>query len=191
MELKGLLPSLPGAFQFENAALAVRVAGKLGHRGFRVTTEALRRGIALTQWPARLQVIASRPVTVVDGAHNTGAAVRLVETLRKTFNFNRLIMVHGSKPNKDYLGFLRVMAPVVDQVIETWANGLEDPHILHKAAVAAGMKSLVVNDPVDAVMAAWKMSASGDLVLLCGSLYLAGEVLRWIDETGLDRSRTA
>ena len=191
MELKGLLPALPGAFQYENAALAVRVTEKLGQQGHVVSTDAIRRGLALTQWPARLQVIAARPVTVVDGAHNTGAARRLVETLRKTFKFKKLIMVHGSKPNKDYPGFLRVMAPVVDQVIETRAGGLEDPDLVLKAALAAGMKGRVVTDPVVAVKQAWRAAGPQDLVLICGSLYLAGEVLRWSDETGLDRSRTA
>lgn len=191
LHLKGLIPSLPGAFQYENAALVVRTIEHISRQGFFISQAAIRNGIARTNWPARLQIIASDPITVVDGAHNTGAALRLRETLRKTFKFNKLIMVHSSKPNKDYPGFLRVMKEMVGHTIETSVDGLEDPDKLLMAAQAAGIPAQAIADPHRAVHEAWQIAGPDDLVLICGSLYLAGEILRWFDAQNISHSRTA
>jgi len=189
--IKGLIPSLPGAFQNENAALAIRAVEHIKNRGFKVEQGDIRKGIALTNWPARLQIIASNPITVVDGAHNTGAALRLRETLRKSFKFNDLIMVHSSKSNKDYPGFFRIMKGLASQTIETGVDGLEDTAALLTAAKTAGIPARIIADPRMAVREAWRIAGPDDLVLVCGSLYLAGEILRWIDEQNINNSSTA
>ncbi len=189
--IKGLIPALPGAFQYENAALAVRIIEHLNHKGFAISQRAVRTGLARTNWPARLQIIASRPVTVVDGAHNPGAALRLRETLRKTFKFRNLVMVHSSKPNKDYAAFLKVMGDMVHLAIETTVNGLEAPDRLLEAAQAAGLEARVIDDPHKAIRTAWHLAGPDDLVLICGSLYLAGEVLRWMDVQSIGHSGAA
>lgn len=191
MRIKGLIPSLPGAFQHENAALAVRVTEHIGPKGFVVSENAIRKGIVQTKWPARLQVIASDPITVVDGAHNTGAALRLRETLRKTFKFNKLIMVHSSKANKDYPGVFRIMKDLVSHTIETHVEGLEDTVRLLNAAKTAGIPAQAIDDPHRAVQEAWRIAGPNDLILICGSLYLAGRILRWIDAQNIDHSSTA
>src|SRR5260370_33751452 len=68
---------LPGRFQLQNALTAVAAARVLQRQGFRITTDAIREGIAATVWPGRLEKLHARPDVYLDGAHNPGAAREL------------------------------------------------------------------------------------------------------------------
>src|SRR5437899_9466689 len=65
---------LLGRHQLRNVALAVAAGVELQHCGFRVTPEAVARGVRETRWPGRFQVIAGEPSVVLDVAHNPAGA---------------------------------------------------------------------------------------------------------------------
>lgn len=72
---------LLGSYQPANAALAIEVVEQLRLRGWRISDDALARGIALTRWPGRFEAVAHRPLTIVDGGHNPQGARALASSL--------------------------------------------------------------------------------------------------------------
>lgn len=80
---RNLQTALLGAYQPANAALAIEAIGVLRSHGWDVSGEAVRSGIASARWPGRFEVVARRPLFIVDGGHNPQGARALVDTLRE------------------------------------------------------------------------------------------------------------
>ncbi|MET1754603.1 folylpolyglutamate synthase/dihydrofolate synthase family protein [Novosphingobium sp. RD2P27] len=167
---------LPGLHQIENAALAVAM---LRHQDrVSVSAEAMARGIEQTRWPARLQLLAEGPLTRyatgrmvwLDGGHNPDAGRAIAEHFRD----QRLHLIIGMLANKDPRA---VVAPLNDsiarlQVVSVPGQDSHPPEAFGPAATAAAtIEEALANLPPD-----------GLPVLIAGSLYLAGEVLKANDE---------
>lgn len=73
--------ALLGSYQPANAALAIEAVRLLRGRGWRISDEAVREGIAAARWPGRFEVVAARPLTVIDGGHNPQGAQALADSL--------------------------------------------------------------------------------------------------------------
>ena len=167
------LPTLPGPHQPVNAALAVAM---LRHQdALSVSLEALSEGVRAASWPARLQRLGDGPLTKgrevwLDGGHNPNAAAILAEH----FEGRELHIVVGMIEGKDPGGFMQILEPITKSVTvvpvptHEWF-GVETfgPDARFAENVPSALASLPQNDfPV----------------LITGSLYLAGEVLRLNDE---------
>ncbi|HEX2647773.1 MAG TPA: Mur ligase family protein, partial [Candidatus Dormibacteraeota bacterium] len=101
---------LVGEYQPANAALAVASAHALGS----LDDGAVRRGLAATRWPGRLQVIAAHPRVILDGGHNPAAMVKAGATLRSLIGSERLVVVFGMLSERDQeqlLAALRTLRP--------------------------------------------------------------------------------
>lgn len=178
--LRGLDLGLAGAFQVGNATLAVAAAVALDQAGFPVGDAAIRAGLALAQWPGRLQRVSERPAVVLDGCHNPGAAEALVAALEEDPPARPLVMVHGSRPDKDATAVLALLAPVADAVVHTAIPGLADPEALADVtrALVAGKAAVEVRpDLREAVGLALALAGTRGTVLITGSLYLVGAAL--------------
>jgi dihydrofolate synthase/folylpolyglutamate synthase len=179
-DLPDLVLGLPGAFQIDNAALALATIEALADYDLRVDAAAIRAGLAAASWPGRMQVVARSPTVVLDGCHNPGAAARLAETLDEGTLPRPLVLVHATKPEKDFGSVLDLLAPRCDAVIETHAPGLANPtDVLPRAVAAArpGTPVLVDSDLASAVRQALALAGPNGSVLIAGSLYLVGAAL--------------
>jgi dihydrofolate synthase/folylpolyglutamate synthase len=174
------LPALPGAHQIDNAGAALAALRALGTGD----TEAAMTDV---QWPARLQRLRAGPLARsapavelwLDGGHNAAAGQAIARHLaglprRPTY------LICGMLNTKDIAGYLTPMAAHVESLTavsipgETATLPARDTA---KAAQSAGMAA----DTADTVQDALKAIAAQDpqaRVLICGSLYLAGAVLR-------------
>lgn len=167
------LPAMPGAHQAGNAALAVAM---LRHQDFvSVSEEALGRGVVDARWPARLHRLADGPLTRgrevwLDGGHNRSAG----EALARHFAGQRLHLVLGMLANKDPLA---IVDPLGDSIASLSAVPVPG-HEWH--AAGAFDEDAKAFDSVEQTLAA--LPEDGLPVLIAGSLYLAGEVLRLNDE---------
>jgi len=178
--LEGLVLGLSGTFQADNAALALATVEALAPRGIRVDERAVRAGLAGASWPGRLHVVARDPRVVLDGCHNPGAADRLSETLDAGSLPRPIVLVHATKPDKDFAGVLERLAPRCDAIVETTAPGLADPERVRPHAVAAarpGTPVEAVPDLRDACTRARALAGASGTVLIAGSLYLVGAAL--------------
>lgn len=172
-------PALPGLHQIENAALAVAA---LRAAALPLPAAAFA-GIAAARWPARLQrlhgALAARVPAggelYLDGGHNPGAGAALAATL-PAWRDRPLYLVVGMKQSKDAAGFLAPLLPLADAV---WAVAEPGQHLaLPVPAIieAAGGQARPGPD-IAGALAAIRALPPGR-VLICGSLYLAGEALR-------------
>ena len=174
-------PSLPGPHQIDNAGIALAA---IRATALPVSSAALARGIAHAEWPARLQRLTGRLAKTLpdgwdlwlDGGHNAGAGEMLGMFL-PAWADRPLHIVVGMKQSKDAGGFLR---PLVARATTMWAVAEPGQHLAQPVAdiVAASGGVARPGPTVAAALAALPRGGAPARVLICGSLYLAGEVLK-------------
>jgi dihydrofolate synthase/folylpolyglutamate synthase len=173
---------LLGVHQAENATLALATLELLRERGYSWNEETLRRGVKAVHWPARIQTIGHDPTIIVDGAHNTDSIYRVLQTLRSTFSPHRLIIVLSMNRDKDLAGIVRILADV-DSVVLTRIRSPRTAHIEEMASLFTEYAPNVMVHRADtteeAMGLALDFAERSDLICAIGSLYLAGEALRW------------
>ena len=166
---------LVGDYQPANAALAVAAA----HLLTEVDDHAVRRGLAATRWPGRLQVIAEHPRVILDGGHNPAAMVKAGATLRRLIGSERLVAVFAMLSERDphqLLAALRTLGP--DGVVFTEPASAHGHNIGPEELVRIyGAGSHAEPRAAVALEQAVEMAGHAGNVLVCGSLYLVGEIL--------------
>lgn len=181
-DYEGLEIPLAGQHQLENATLALAVLEQLQAHGVSWDEAALRAGLRAVQWAARLQVVGHHPRIVIDGAHNADSMQKLALALADTFTWRQLIVVLGIAQDKDLPGIARALSNAV-AVILTRANNprAATPEKLHAvfAEHAPHVRLLSIPDSSAALDTAVSLAGADDLICATGSLYLAGEALRW------------
>jgi len=170
---------LIGDHQIENALVALTATGLLASRGFPCGGSAIRAGIATVQWPGRMEVVADRPLVVVDGAHNAASARALLAGLQAYFGHRRIRLVYGSLADKDVKTMLTILLPTVEEVI---AVAPRFPRAMPAALVAEAARELghapvVAPSVTEGIRLAIAHSDPDDLVCVTGSLYVVGECL--------------
>jgi len=187
-------PPLPGEHQFANAGLAV--AALLTLADPRIDEAAMAAGIAATVWPARFQRLTAGPLAELaraagadlwlDGGHNphAGAAVARALGDLAARDGRPVALVSGLLANKDATGFFRPFAPLKAEVYAVTFEGHAAAPAAQTAAAAelAGLRAHACNSLQDALAKALARTPTPH-VLICGSLYLAGEVLAMSEET--------
>jgi dihydrofolate synthase/folylpolyglutamate synthase len=177
---------LAGAFQVENACTAVAALEAAADCGLTLPDTAFVAGLETVCWPGRFQLAAKHPAVIVDGAHNPEAARALRLALNSCKVKAPVALVAGFCGDKDTLAHLRALAPVVKRA---WGVAIRSNPRSLTADQTAGFMRMAGIDPVAAsgsVRAAldaareWARETDG-VVLVCGSLFLAGEALVALD----------
>ncbi len=176
--IRNLEIRIPGSHQVQNACLAAAAAQLHG-----VGEEAIRRGLAKTRLPARVEVVGDAPTVVLDGAHNPDKARALRNALDLAPASGRFFVL-GVLGDKDVDGLCEVLLPESAGVFVTRPSRPPrpacDPKRLAEAASRFSPVRGVFLNPFDAVEAALNAAGEDDLVCVTGSLFLAGEVReRW------------
>jgi len=175
------LLGLSGLHQVDNAGIAIAA---LRQSGLDITDEAIAVGIGQAEWPARMQRLTGRLASLLpegwelylDGGHNPGAGVVLAEHLRG-WPDRPVHVIVGMKQAKDSAEFLRPMLPVLTTL---WAVAEPGQHLalpVDAVIAASGGKARPGPTVANALRAIPKYGPAAR-VLICGSLYLAGEVLK-------------
>jgi dihydrofolate synthase/folylpolyglutamate synthase len=175
-------PALMGAHQFQNAGTAITALRFLGFD--ETACEAVCTNVS---WPARMQKLGKGAVTQLaieaefwlDGGHNAACALTLAETLTRLPK-RETHLICGLMNTKDVAGY---MAPLVPHAASLQAvsipgeiNTLPGPDTA-KAALSAGIDATVA-ESVEAAIGSISKKNPHARILICGSLYLAGHVLR-------------
>jgi len=173
---------LLGEHQLENATAALATLEQLRKRGIDWNEDALRQGFLAVHWPARMEVVGHHPTIVVDGAHNGDSMQKLMQALRSSFSMHRLIIVLSIARDKDLVSVVQALSDV-DTVILTRVNNPRSSKVEDLAALFAEHAPHVqlhsTSDSTQAMDLALDLADSEDLICATGTLYLAGEALRW------------
>jgi len=165
-------PPLAGAHQVDNALLAIAMLRQ--QSAVPIDAAAMGMGLLRVRWPARLQRLAQGPLTALDpereiwldGGHNPDAGA----VIARHFSGRRLHLIVGMLANKDPRA---IIAPLGESAASLHAVPI--PGHEHHEAGAFGTDAKAMPDVASALAA---LPDDGLPVLICGSLYLAGEVLR-------------
>jgi dihydrofolate synthase/folylpolyglutamate synthase len=188
------LPKLPGRHQIANAALAIAALRRIGGRWARDT--GIEWGVKNVEWPARMQRLLKGPLidaapkgteVWLDGGHNPhgGAAIAQAMADLEERASKPLYLIAGMLRTKDAAGYFAPFRGIARHVT-TIAIAGEDASLgagaLYDAAREAGLSASPADDLMDAMMqvSAWSRAREDDpppRILICGSLYLAGQVL--------------
>jgi dihydrofolate synthase/folylpolyglutamate synthase len=167
-QYRNLRPSLPGRHQLDNVIVAIRTAECL-----RLARKDIERGVNSAVWPGRLERIPGSPTFLLDGAHNDMAMRALCRTLAE-FYPNGVSMIFGCMADKDFEGMLTLLRPLVRSMIFTKVEGGRAKEPAELQELWPG--SHVAASPREAVAFARLHSRPDETVVVCGSLYLIGEV---------------
>ena len=196
-------PALLGDYQYDNLAVALKMIDVLKCKGYNtLTEESIENGVKATVWPGRLQMYnfdvqkiglddtQSVPI-LLDGAHNSQAAVELGKYLSSIRNKNGFIFVIAITKGKELSELFKPIIIGSDMVIFTQFNeGIEGmPWIeptsvdILKEQISAEeidcKEVLTIPRVEDAIMEAILESRkSGRQIVVCGSLYLVADILR-------------
>jgi dihydrofolate synthase/folylpolyglutamate synthase len=180
---------LVGPHQLRNVALAIAAAVELHEQGFSgITPKSIEGGIRETRWPGRFQVIAPRPgwpEMAIDVAHNPAGAWALRSALSERYEDRPLIFVFGAMRDKAISEMTEILFPLANRVIATRPDNprAASPEEIQQAAARTGAEVEAVEDVRGALERARALAATGTVLVITGSIYLVGEVMR---EAGLE-----
>ena len=176
--------SLAGRHQVDNACLALAGLDLLRQTGWQLDEAAAMDGLSRTVWPARLEWINQR--TLLDGAHNAHGARALAQYVREFLRGRRIVCVVGMMKDKDTGECAAVFAEIADAAV---ATQIDYPRALPCEQLALqlaghGLPAEAVPDEAQAVARARELAGENGIVLICGSLYLAGDLRLLLKDDG-------
>lgn len=163
--------TLLGSHQVRNAVTAIEGAQVLG-----ISNDCIVQGLRTTIFPGRLQVVAKRPMVLIDGAHNLSGVQALKSALEQYCSGKKITLVMGMLADKEYAQCVACIAPVVSVFVATEPDNPRKLEAKELAAIAAQHCPVVKTIPnrTEAMAYAKANSGEDDVICLCGSLYLIG-----------------
>ncbi|WP_210190897.1 bifunctional folylpolyglutamate synthase/dihydrofolate synthase [Brucella thiophenivorans] len=186
------LPRLPGRHQIANAAAAIEAVQMAG---FTITDKAAEKALMVVDWPARMQRLTHGDLVDLapaaseiwlDGGHNPGAGAVIAEALGdlEERSTRPLFLITGMINTKDPVGYFAAFAGMAKHVF-TVPIPSSDAGIPNNELAISAQKAGLSAEPVHSVANAlkilrdtWAHDEAPPRILIGGSLYLAGEVLR-------------
>ncbi len=163
---------LRGSYQGDNAACAIAALLDLGERGFPVSDAQIRRGLARTKWPGRLEWIGGRPRFLFDAAHNAAGCETLAFHLEELAFPGRVVLLFGAMRDKDHRRMLAAFDGLVDRRVYAAPaiHRSERPERLAKIRDGSVGRSVR-----DAIARAKRAAGPEGLVVVAGSIFLVSE----------------
>ena len=173
---------LTGKHQIYNFATAASAINVLKQNGWNITQKSMLDGIAKLKIPARTEIVSRSPLTVVDGGHNAEGIDALYNSLVTLFKDKKIIAVFGMMKDKDYSYAVKKIAPLCERIYTTEAS---NPRSLDAKSLAAEVKPYckkvkAISSPEKAYEKAVKKAKIDEVILVCGSLYLASDIKKTI-----------
>jgi dihydrofolate synthase/folylpolyglutamate synthase len=180
-EYRRLRLGLLGRHQGRNAALAFLAVRHLRSRGFAAARSHVRAGLARVSWPGRCQYLPGRPPLFLDGAHTPSSARALADALDELFPGRRRVTVFGALSDKKIESLASILFPGSRRIVlvrppEERGPAAED--LLRRVPSRWRSRCLLSRSVPSALRIAAGEAGSRGLVVVTGSLFLVGDVLR-------------
>lgn len=173
------LPALRGQHQLGNAAAALAVLDALASR-LPVNLGAIKRGLVDVEWPGRFQVLAGRPLVILDVGHNPHAVRAMLANLRALPFARQSYAVFAMLADKDMEA---VVALAQEEIDEWFIGGLSGPRGQSAEAIAARMQGVGIHTfktwPTvsEAWQAALSVATENDRIIVFGSFHTVAAVM--------------
>ncbi len=176
---------LVGEHQLENLAVAVRAVEVARGPGFPLPPEAIAAGVARTRWPARLERVPGNPSLLIDAAHNPQGVEALARYLETHSHPGRVLLFAVMK-DKKMEAMAQRLFPCFKRVLVSRPENTRarDPESLLAWAREHGFQAEAVAPVAEALERARELAGPSGQVVVAGSIFLAGEVKRILQESG-------
>jgi folylpolyglutamate synthase/dihydropteroate synthase len=169
----------------ENASAAIAAIEALQESGADISPDHILIGLKNIDWPGRLQILHEAPLVVADGAHNGHSMSKLIETIKKYFNYRECFVIFGSSIDKDVDSMARILSTFTRKVLVTSSK---HPRAASRETISAQFtKAGIAVNEADSIDAAINkcMAEAGkeDLIVVTGSLFVVAEAIRYFDKT--------
>ncbi len=171
---------LYGAKQVQNAAQALTIFLETAPRlGIKPDLQKVKDALKNTRWEGRFEIVGENPLLVLDGAHNLHALRRTLKDLKTLPRFP--FIVYGTMRDKDWKDQMALIRKYTDRIglVEVNYHRSEELENLFAHAVELGFREIRTYKGVKEMLE----SLEGDTAIL-GSLYLIGEVKRYLTQKG-------
>ena len=174
--------SMSGQYQVYNAVTAIEICRALG-----LDENSIKQGVESAKVAARMEVISSSPLVLLDGGHNDDGGRAVAESIETLLGGKKIIAVIGMMADKNVDAYLSCVAPLCSKIIA--CSVAENPRTMGADKLCELSKAYCADssfafDAKTAVETALGEIEKYDCLLVCGSLYLAGEVrTKLIDST--------
>jgi len=172
--------SVLGSYQRTNAAVSIGAAELFMGKG--LDHAKLSSALFETQVPGRLEVISAQPLCILDGAHNPSGMAEMVRSLDRILDRRRVIGVVSILRDKGAVEMLRDLAPRCDILFVTENSNPRSYAAEELAAlledIEKGPEVFIDRDARSALMSAYKLANSNQVILVTGSLYLVSDLKR-------------
>ena len=188
---KGLKISLVGAYQTENAGVAIAAIESLRKEKIKISENAIRTGLLNATWPGRFEIIANKPMVIIDGAHNENAALQLAQSveyyLHNEEENGKIIYIFGVLADKNYEAIAKIMSPHAAHVITvTPPNNQRALPAQELASCVSKYHSMVsvADSLTEALEMAYLLADKESVILTFGSLSFLGEIRQLVESRG-------
>lgn len=166
--------SMSGEYQVYNAVTAIEACRVLG-----LNEKSIKQGIEAAKVPARMEVIFTSPLVLLDGGHNEDGGKAVAESLTSMLGGKRIFAVIGMMADKNVESYLEKVATLCSFVAATTVA--DNPRAMSAKELEEKTKKYCkntkhFNSAQEAIEYAKKNISDYDCLLVCGSLYLAGKV---------------
>jgi dihydrofolate synthase / folylpolyglutamate synthase len=182
IQLEDVVVPLLGSHQATNAGLALAACLELRSQGIPMNAPTLRKGLESTRWEGRMEVISRHPTIVMDCAHNPDGVIKLTQTLREFFQFQRCILVLGMMEDKPIDEMLEIFSKIADHIILVKPNQKRsmDPKQLINRLQGNQKQIEIINDISYALQTAKKSAGHNDLICITGSIFTVSEAKQFL-----------
>ena len=176
--------NLAGSFQKSNVMTVLDAVDVLKEKRWRITEEAIRRGLAQVRWPGRFELVHRAPDVILDGAHNVDGVRKLAGSLRELLPGRKILFVMGVLADKEYMHMIQIIAPLASGFITTEpdnARALPAEELCRVISRETGVPAVCGGGIRASLGMALEQCPAEGVICVFGSLYQAGEVRAFFD----------
>ena len=167
-----------GAYQVENAAVAIEVVKALVRGGWDISRTALEEGLAGAAWPGRMELARRAPDLILDGGHNPQCMQAVARSLEQLYPGKKVSFLLGVLADKDYPAMVEPLLPLARRV---YTLTPDSPRALSAEELARylagrGAEAVPCADAREGLEKLLAQCGPEEVCCACGSLYLIGEL---------------
>ena len=167
---------MPGKHQPKNLHLALTVLNRMQ---LPLDMKYLTAQLTLRSLPARMEYFPGEPAFILDGGHNPAAASTLAELLRSSGK--RMCFVTALQADKDFHSYLQILSTLPGKFFLT-TTGVPRSASPEELAESLRERADLFENPSDALSAAREEARTDEIIVICGSFYLCGELRKMLPE---------
>ncbi|HID0817970.1 bifunctional folylpolyglutamate synthase/dihydrofolate synthase [Clostridium botulinum] len=174
--------SLLGEHQIKNCITVILALEKLMKLGIKIEKIHIISALKKVKWSARLEIVNKNPLTVIDGAHNIDGIESLKNNVSKYFKYNKLILILGILKDKQVEDMIKTLVPLADRVLTVAPHndrGESSKELMH-IVLKHNESCEHLEDYKECYDKAKFYCEDGDMILICGSLYMVGDMRKLI-----------